>query len=278
MLRVLDLGGGVQSSCVAWMAFRGDLPPLNAILFADTGSEAPQTYAYVDRLREEAEACGVEFRVVRNEAKRSVGSLYDDLMGDGPSTRWSAPPFYVRDEHGLGMTMRQCTADYKKDPLHRAHMDLLGLPKGSRGPKEVALEVWLGISLDEKQRMKVADKRWYRYRHPLIEDAHMTRGDCIEYMRKRQLPIPPKSACFFCPYQSDRRWLAMKREQPELWERACALDEHTRALGQFKGKVYLHRSGRPLREVGEELEQRAADAPELDLDMFSDECGGVCGV
>ena len=279
MLRVLNLGGGVQSSCVAWMSFRGDLPPLDAILFADTGSEKPQNYAYIDRIREEAAARDVEFRIVRNGRVRSGGSLYDDMMGEGSSARWSAPPLYVRDEHGVGMTNRQCTADYKKEPLHQAHRDLLGIQPKKRGPKTCELEVWLGISLDEKQRAKVSTHRWYRYWHPLIEGPMpMRRWDCQRYLELRQLPVPPKSACFFCPYQSDRRWLAMKREQPELWERACALDEHARAMGQFKGTVYLHRSGKPLRAVGEDLERQAADAPELDLDLFSDECGGVCGV
>lgn len=47
MIRVLNLGGGVQSVCIARMSLDGELPPLDHMLFADTGAEWPETYEVV---------------------------------------------------------------------------------------------------------------------------------------------------------------------------------------------------------------------------------------
>ena len=48
---ILSLGGGVQSSTLALMALRGDLPPgfrrPRAAVFADTGFEPAQVYAHL---------------------------------------------------------------------------------------------------------------------------------------------------------------------------------------------------------------------------------------
>lgn len=49
-LRVLSLGAGVQSSTLALMSARGDLPRLDYAVFADTGWEPARVYAWLDWL------------------------------------------------------------------------------------------------------------------------------------------------------------------------------------------------------------------------------------
>lgn len=65
------------------------------------------------------------------------------------------------------------------------------------------------------------------------------------------LPIPPSSACFFCPYQSDAMWHSMKTESPEEFDKAVIYDKGIRNLTKagVKNPVYLHESRKPLDEV-----------------------------
>jgi 3'-phosphoadenosine 5'-phosphosulfate sulfotransferase (PAPS reductase)/FAD synthetase len=51
MLRVLSLGLGLQSVTLLYMSARGDLPMLDAAIFADTGGEKRATYEYLEYLR-----------------------------------------------------------------------------------------------------------------------------------------------------------------------------------------------------------------------------------
>ena len=44
----LSLGAGVQSTVVAFMSARGELPPLTAAIFADTGWEPSAIYRHLD--------------------------------------------------------------------------------------------------------------------------------------------------------------------------------------------------------------------------------------
>lgn len=277
MIRVLSLGGGVQSICIARMSFEGELPPLDHIIFADTGAELPKTYDHIEQIELEALSRGIGFHRVRNHYKHA-SSLYRDLMGVGGCARWASPPLFTEDG---GQTKRQCTGDYKTDPIHKKFRALCGVMPRSRGPKEVVAEQWIGITTDEKERMKTAWQRWYRVWHPLIEGVKMNRWDCVQWFIRRGLPVPPKSACWFCPYQSDRRWIQTKRTHPRLFAKAVRLDEHVRTQPQFKGAVYLHASRRPLDDAiaaAERELERSPTMPGLDLDHFSDECHGVCGV
>lgn len=43
----------------------------------------------------------------------------------------------------------------------------------------------------------------------------MSRQDVIAWFVSHSLPVPPKSSCVFCPYQSDAAWSDMKDNEPE---------------------------------------------------------------
>ena len=47
---VLSLGAGVQSSAMAVMSAKGDLPPVDCAIFADTGYEPKGIYTYLNYL------------------------------------------------------------------------------------------------------------------------------------------------------------------------------------------------------------------------------------
>ena len=80
-LRVLSLGAGVQSTTVLLMSLAGDLPPLDAAIFADTGSEPDAVYAHLEWLAERmADADVPLYRV-------DAGNLGDTVL-DMCRLRW----------------------------------------------------------------------------------------------------------------------------------------------------------------------------------------------
>jgi hypothetical protein len=72
---------------------------------------------------------------------------------------------------------------------------------------------------------------------------------CQKIIHQAGLPLPPKSSCFFCPFKKRNEWIEMKREKPDLWAKAVALDERLairfEALerGRGFGACSIHQSG-----------------------------------
>ena len=47
-LTIISLGAGVQSSAMAIMSAKGDFPPVDCAIFADTGYEPKAVYKYLE--------------------------------------------------------------------------------------------------------------------------------------------------------------------------------------------------------------------------------------
>ncbi len=85
----------------------------------------------------------------------------------------------------------------------------------------------MGISTDEMQRMKESTDWWSIKRYPLIE-KEFVRNDSIKYVEKFGLPTPPRSACTFCPYHSNKEWLDLKKNKDESLVVVSQLDQQHR--------------------------------------------------
>ena len=173
------------------------------------------------------------------------------------------------------MLWRKCTKNYKIIPIEREVRRLLGVEKGKHVPKGTMVGQWIGISCDEAVRMKPSRHKWCRHRWPLIEKG-MHRHHCLDWLRRNGYPIAKKSACTFCPYHDDATWRDMKINDIGSFEAAVEIDEAIRqgmAMSDQRRELFLHRSGRPLKDVDfsnlEDLGQ---------LNMFNNECEGMCGV
>lgn len=268
ILRVLSLGAGVQSSTLALMAARNEVRPMpECAIFADTQSEPSAVYRHLSWLESV-----LPFRVHRV----TVGSLRDEILGAmrGDNRMDARPPFFTR---GGGMLRRQCTQDFKITPIQRKVRELAGIPKGSRGPKGIVVEQWLGISFDEIGRMRDSHFRWLAHRYPLV-DLRVTRSDCIRWLTEHGYPIPAKSACTFCPYHDNASWRAMRRDDPASFADAVAVDAAIRpgipGPSRPDGEQwFVHADRKPLPEVDlstpEDHGQR---------NLFNNECEGMCGV
>lgn len=283
-MRILSLGAGVQSSTIALMATHGDIEPIDCAIFADTQAEPKTVMEWLDWLEKQ-----VSFPIYRVTA----GSLYSDqlrlkISKTGKVCVGGKIPAFVKNEievfdddgnvstaQTIGMFGRKCTADFKIAPIERKLKELLGIKRFSkRNP--IMCEQLIGISVDEAQREKPSSKAEIKHKFPLL-DLYMTRNDCLNWMQKHGYPEPPKSACTFCPFHSDAMWEEVKAS-PE-WESVVHFERELQRLAKAdtvtRGVPYLHRSCMPIDQV----EFKPKTNKKLhQLNLFGNECSGMCGV
>lgn len=296
LLRCLSLGAGVQSTTMALMAAHGALTPMpDCAIFADTGWDPQSVYDHLAWLQS-GNVLPFPVHIV------SKSDLRADLVRGArdPRHRFAAVPFFTHahrpagslvpvlddverivghrvltrpdDQYGIGR--RQCTYEYKIQPIAGHLRKMLGYAPRARVPAG-AVDVWIGISMDEVFRMKPSRVNWQTNRWPLIEQRMRRRG-CLSWLSKNGYSEPPKSSCIGCPYHSDAHWRAMRDDAPDEWEDAVRMDRLIRNTGTQRGlraQQYLHRSCQPLDEVDLDA---AHDRDQLDLML--DECEGMCGV
>ena len=269
VINILSLGAGVQSTTMALMAAHGEITPMpDYAIFADTGAEPWHVYDQLDFLEEV-----LPFPVLRVMEHDGLHKNIFSALKDGKDSkgRYASAPFFTESKTGRGMLRRQCTSEFKIKPIERKVRQLLGLKKGQRAPKEIAVSMWVGISADEAQRMKPNQKHYIQNRWPLIE-KEMYRWGCLQWMEKHGYELPKKSACYFCPYHDDKTWLDIKQNDPDAWDDAVKMDEMIRGgVHKTKQKLFLHSSLTPLADVD-------LDPDRDQVDMFGNECEGMCGV
>ena len=265
MLKVLSLGVGVQSTTLALMSARGDLPRVDMAIFADTGWEAGRTYDYLAWL--EGQLPFPVRRVTRDGP--NLGELMMDVSA-GRRGRAGAPmmPFFTANPKG--MTPKHCSKEFKVRPIGREVRRLLGIEPRRRGPRGIAVEQWIGISIDEQDRMKDSEQPFVRNRWPLCE-LKMRRENCVEWLEARQLRLPPRSSCVVCPYRPDAEWLDMRDNDPQSFARAADFDVRIRSVVP-EGEAYLHRQRVPLVDVQFKRPDGTVEHG------FRQECDAVCGL
>lgn len=281
MIRVLSLGAGVQSTTVLLMSLAGELPPLDAAIFADTQEEPVAVYRHLWWLAERCAEAGVPLYVVTDHNSLGLVQDLDDVLeGRRKSGGLAQPPLHVR-----GGTVdrfqirRQCTSHLKLHPIRRKVRELAGIA-GRRSPDHVVVERVIGISRDEAHRMRDSGQAWERNVYPLV-DLRMTRHDCLLWCQRNGYPTPPRSACVMCPFHSNAEWRDLRDNDPEGWERALAYDDKVRHAGSaygnafrgIPGEMFVHFSGRPLAEVDLSTEEDHGQGS-----LFGAECQGMCGV
>ena len=199
---------------------------------------------------------------------------------DGKYKAFTAPFYTKNPKTGKKkMLRRQCTFMYKINPVVQEVRRLLGLKKGEKRDKNTRVEMLMGISKDEVFRVKTNRMSYITNIYPLI-DKDMTRLNCLEWMSKHNYPKPPRSACTFCPYHSNEEWKEIKKNKEE-WQEVIAIDKAIRHQEKHKDKfknsndtldeLFLHRDAIPIDQVDFDKKK------DNQLDMFQNECEGMCG-
>ena len=235
-MEMISYGGGVQTVALLVLNAQGKIEnPAECAVFADTGSEMPAT---LDHVYSTMVLYGKENNIPIHTVKSENGPLHEYVM-EGNAV---IPMFGDRG----GMIMRRCTHRWKIQPVRRWLR--------AQGVKSAVVQ--LGISIDEVQRAKDSNVKWAQNRYPLIE-LRLSRQDCINTIKEAGLPVPPRSACWMCPFRKHSEWTLMK--DTDEFRKAVDLEKTLDGL-------YLHPSCVPLdRAIGDQYS------------MFQDdECGGYC--
>ena len=204
MVQVLSYGGGHQTAGMLAMMDLGILPKSDLIIFADTGGEIPETYHHMEHYGKPfAEKLGIPFVTVQFTRHGEVETLEEFSL----RYKWIPQPF-----------SRTCTNQFKIQAINK----YLRRYKGKE-----PVDVMIGISVDESHRRKESRVKWINLTYPLIDNG-ISRKDCDEAMVRVGMPIPPKSGCFFCPFAKKEHWRVLRKEHPDLFQRAIDMEETAR--------------------------------------------------
>lgn len=190
---VLSFGAGLNSTALLVMLVEEDYP-LDEVVFADTGGEVPETYEHLKKVDSYLSKYGIPLKIVKSKN----GTLYNTCKRRRviPSQIW-----------------RWSTRDYKITPIH-AHYRSFGVP----------VIQYLGIAYEERDRMKKSRVPYATNVFPLVEKK-LDRQDCIEIIMKADLPMPVRSGCYFCPFNSLSRWKELYTKHMDLFLKAKELEE-----------------------------------------------------
>ena len=269
MKEIVSYGGGTQSTALILMALEGDygLVRPDFGVWADTGGEPQFIYDYVDYFIDYVKD-KYDFDIFKIKHKDGlVNKMLAEpkILRTGKFYTSSVPPFYTLNENGQkGMLNRQCTSDFKTNPISK-----LINSKLERGEK---YRIWIAISFDERSRMKVSPIKKRTNYYPLV-DLFIRRQDSINYVIGKGLKPPQRSSCYFCPFHSNKYWNWLKTHHNEEFVKAVDFEKKVQANIPTNDKVFLHSDCIPLDQV-------YFDNPNQ-LDLFPeliDECGGECGI
>lgn len=257
MIDVISLGAGKQSSYMLLNALEGKFrykPDL--AIFSDTGCEPQYVYDYLKWLKEYCKN-KYDFEIITV----SYGNLINDIKDYITGKRKRDPLIPLRLSGNGGMMNRHCTVDYKIAPMRKY---LQSIRNGKR------VRFWIGISLDEIERMRESPVKYIDHYYPLIENKISIDG-ILSWYEINNLPEPGKSACLICPFHSWSYWSLLKRFQRKEFEKACEFDDLIRNYPKLRRQTYLSNQLKPLREI--DFSKHPTLFPEL-----IDECHGMCGL
>lgn len=184
-------GAGVDSTAMLIELVARD-EPVDHVLFADVGAEKAETLAFLSVFRAWLADHGVPSDVVRYTAKNFKNwppyrTLTENLLTNG-----TLP--------GIAFGRGTCSQKWKAAPQHAWAKTWAPAREAWAAGKKVTKLIGYDAGPADDRRFRVAqamDDPHYVHRYPLREWG-WTRNDSIARIREAGLPVPVKSACFFC--------------------------------------------------------------------------------
>lgn len=217
----VSYGAGTNSTALLVEMVKRDIRP-DVITFADTGGERPSTYKYLAMFSDWLVSNGLPAIIIVKKVRKNgeVLTLEQDLLEQGnlPSIVYG---------------FKTCSQKYKIEPQDK-WMNSNDQAKAAWANGEKVVK-YIGYDADEERRAKNYEDKKYTVKFPLIE-WQMGRDECVISILSAGLPLPGKSACFFCPSSKPKEIRQLKREYPELLKRAIAMEENAfENLSSVKG-------------------------------------------
>lgn len=251
---VVAYGLGVDSTAMLIeLGHRSVRPDL--ILFADTGGEKPETYAYLPVIQRYLADIGFPAVVtVRYQPTRAVYQTLEQQClhtGTLPSLAYGG---------------KSCSLKYKRVPQDKFILARYPpeefMRQGRRVVRAIGFEAGeerrtydhvvkvIGLDTGEEHRLTRArstpgdaklsreawlDQHFFSYWYPLMEWG-FDRECCKNIIAAAGLPVPIKSACFFCPASKKHEIAWLEVHHPDLLERALEIERNAQAkLTSVKG-------------------------------------------
>jgi 3'-phosphoadenosine 5'-phosphosulfate sulfotransferase (PAPS reductase)/FAD synthetase len=194
MIDVMSFGGGVQSTAIMTLACEGLIPMPAHWVFSDPQFESELTYAHLERCKEYLTKHGTRLDVVTAGSIREDAVTFAQRRANSDVKRYASIPMFIQKRDGTdGILPRQCTTEYKIEPIEEYHRyKVLGLKYRQRAPKEPAIAIWIGISADEERRASPPG----RWKEEDVEVGKDLLGEPVMRTVKRWLPVPWQHKAF----------------------------------------------------------------------------------
>lgn len=277
---VVSYGGGKNSTALlVEMRVRGIRP--DAIVFADTGEEKDETYAFIERFNNWLLSVGFpSITVVRYEIQNP--KLRKRVLRRFRPQDWKNWELAIADMATKAWE-NHVRQSYKYRTLGEECVILEAIPAKAYGQggcsSKWKIEVTqkrcnsqyanyrMAVGIHSGEQRRVLDKAGnfpqrpdnIFVEYPLIEWDIDELG-CLKIMRDILGEVPLKSACWFCPNASASEVLALKESDPDRFELGCYIEERNETHATNK-KIGLGRTSFKWRELGKKtpLEIAAID-------------------
>jgi len=225
---VWSCGGGVDSTAIAVLICQGKLPKPNYAVMVDCGYERQSSLDYVrDTITTRLSEVGVRLDVIQT-VMYGTNELFDN------GGRLKIPAFIKKPDGSVGMLNTHCNGGWKVSVVKR----------WLREQGVEACENWVGIAADESKRIHKSRYKWITHRYPLVELGY-TREDCVYLIGAAGWPLPQQTSCYICPMQTDRQYRLMRLNEPEEFDKACAVEDQIQARDS---RLWLRKACVPLRD------------------------------
>lgn len=209
MRKIVSYGGGVNGvAMLIAMVRSGDRP--DAILFADTAGEVQATYDYKDFFSGWLQSKGfppITTVVYRTKKKRRITLEQEVLKSKTlPSIAFGFKT--CSQKHKIHPQQQWCRYHYGKE----------------------AITWYVGFDANEVRRAVDNPTKSHQNKYPLI-DLGWSRERCEQEIIAEGLPLPVKSACFYCPSRKKHEILSL----PVNLQRRAINIERNADLTSIKG-------------------------------------------
>ncbi|WP_284455270.1 phosphoadenosine phosphosulfate reductase family protein [Alloalcanivorax xenomutans] len=196
---VLGISGGKDSAALA-IYLKDHYPEIHErveYFFSDTGAELQEVYEFLDKL---------EAYLGKEIVRLSSGRDFDHWLK-------------MNDNFLPSAKSRWCTRYMKIKPF-----------EAFVGDDPVIS--YIGIRADENREGYISKKDTIKAVFPFVEDG-LVREDIFRLLEE-SVGIPEyykwrsRSGCYFCFFQRQEEWLGLKRNHPELYEKAKAFEGRPR--------------------------------------------------
>ena len=208
MKNYLSFGGGINS--VALYLLMVEMQIAFEAVFVDHGADWPETYEYVEMFEQQYPLTMIQPNYQGHQT----------LLG------------YCQDKKTTpSMFQRWCTHKFKVVP----YINYVDKPCFSH----------IGIDFGERHRAKISCQKGVEKRYLLVEHE-IDRDGCFDIIKRHGLPAPPKSSCFFCPFQSAEAWRKLRREHPDLFCVAQKLEKEQNNNRKKGSRPFFLKNEEPL--------------------------------